>query len=216
MSAKVLTAYLETTTITPAGKHAAQQLLQRLKHMIFEGEVKAVVPEEGECLTVSDLVFDDDTMRKLSMIELGKRVHGARPRSDVFDRPILRTRKPKDGNTDSPWDNQASVSVFPNALQAVQQLSFGSLRVRHVGDIDDILIANNVAKSANGERTEAYSFMWSWEDVASEIQLNMKKRQSSAETGRSGLFHAGSFSSHDTASSLFSRLFACGSGDTAS
>lgn len=214
LSAIVVTSYLHKTDITPAGQHAADQLMLRLKYMVFEGDVEEIVPHEGECLSVSDLVFEDDIMAKLTLIQLGQRVHGAKPREDIFDRPILRRRKPKDGNTEAPWDNQASVSVFPSAIQAVQQLSFGSLKVRHVGGIDDILIANNIAKSANGQRTESYNFMWSWEDLACEIQLNMKKRQRSFDNGRATLFPGGSFSSHDTASSILSRLFACGSNDT--
>lgn len=214
MSAKLLTSYLSMANITPAGKHAAEQLLLRLKHLTFEGDVMEILPREGECLTVSDLLFGDDVVAKLSLIQLGERIHGAKPREDIFDRPILRRRKPKDGNNEAPWDNQAYVSVFPSALQAVQQLSFGSLKVRHVGGIDDILIANNIAKSANGQRTESYNFMWSWEDLACEIQFNMKKRQRSFENGRATLFPGGSFSSNDTASSILSRLFACGSNDT--
>jgi hypothetical protein len=117
---------------------------------------------------------------------VGKRTAGAKPCDDIFDRPILRSRKPRKGNR-APWDNRAAISVFPSALQAVQQLSYGSVKVRHIDPIDDILIANNIAKSANGETTESYNFWWSWEDTASEIQRNLERERSS-ETNQTTIF----------------------------
>lgn len=178
LPAKVLSSYLHMTdSITPIGRHAAEQLLLRLKYMTFEGQVEEVV-SEGGLVKLSDVKLEEDILSKIIPIYLGIRVHGAKPRDDIFDRPVLRRRKPKDGNEVGPWDNLASVTVFSSALQAVQQLSFGSRRVRHVGLIDDVLIANNIAKSANGERTESYNFMWSWKDKAGLIQLNMKRQRS--------------------------------------
>ena len=38
--------------------------------------------------------------------------------------------------------------------------------MRHLGAIDDILIANNIAKSASGEKAETYNYWWRWEDDA--------------------------------------------------
>ena len=37
---------------------------------------------------------------------------------------------------------------------------------RSIDDIDDILIANNIAKSASGEKAETYNYWWRWEDDA--------------------------------------------------
>ena len=175
------------------------------------------MPTQGGFVNASDLTLENDTMSKILPIDLGQRIHGAKPRNDIFKRPILRRRKPKDGNTQAPWDNSASVSVFPSALQAVQQLSFGSLKVRHVGWIDDVLIANNIANSANGERTESYNFMWGWQDNVGEIQLNLK-RQRSLETSRGTLFTVPSHSSQPgkTGNQFLSRLtcLTCGNDTT--
>jgi hypothetical protein len=44
--------------------------------------------------------------------------------------------------------------------------------------IDDILIANNIANSANGEKTESYNYWWSWQDAADEIQKNLERQRS--------------------------------------
>lgn len=44
--------------------------------------------------------------------------------------------------------------------------------------IDDVLIANNIANSANGEKTESYNFWWSWQDAAGEIQKNLERQRS--------------------------------------
>lgn len=201
-------------SITPLGKHSAEQLVFRLKFLVFEGEVLDLVPQDGERLIVTDVLFEEDIMDAMSAVQLQLRLHGARPRREIFDRSILRRRKPRDGNTDAPWDNTASVATFSSALQAVQQLSFGSSKVRHVHGIDDVLIANNLVKCANGQRTEAYGFMWSWKDSASEIQQNMKRRGS---PNAHVLEPAGSndtMASNDTPSTIFSRLFNCGNVET--
>jgi hypothetical protein len=119
-------------------------------------------------------------------IKLGKVAIGATPKEGIFDRPIMRSRKPKKGtNALAPWDNIASVSVFANALQAIQQLSYGSTKVRHVGSIDDIMIANNIASSASGEKTESYNFLWVWEDKAIEISRNLGRNRSPRSSNRS-------------------------------
>ena len=125
------------------------------------------------------MTFEDDLLARSETIFVEQTTAGARPCPDIFDRPILRSRAPRRGNKQrAPWDNQASVSVFPSALQAVQQLSYGSTKVRHVGKIDDIMIANNIANSANGEKTESYNYWWSWQDTAGEIQRNLERQRS--------------------------------------
>jgi hypothetical protein len=181
LAAKVFTSYMHVPTITPAGRHAADQILLRLKFLIFDGELADIVGHEGSIPTVSDLEFGRDLQAKAEMFRVGKWSDGEEPRDNIFDRQILRSRKPKKGTADAraPWDNSAAVSIFPSALQAVQQLSYGSLKVRHLDSIDDIAIANNIANSANGERTESYNFWWSWEDKASEIQRNLEPHSSS-------------------------------------
>ena len=134
---------------------------------------------DGSSPGVSDITFEDDILARSETVFVEQLTAGAKPRPDIFDRPILRSRAPRRGNKQrAPWDNRASVSVFPSALQAVQQLSYGSAKVRHVGKIDDIMIANNIANSANGEKTESYNYWWSWQDTAGEIQRNLERQRS--------------------------------------
>lgn len=71
------------------------------------------------------------------------------------------------------------------ALFAVQELSFGSSRVRHMDAIDDIMIANNIANSANGDKTESYNYWWSWQDAAEEIQRNLERMRSTDSANNS-------------------------------
>jgi hypothetical protein len=154
----------------------------------------------------SDLELDADVLQRLNAINLGERKDGAKPNNEIFHRSVLRSRMPRSGvETKAPWNNMATVAIFGSAIQAVQQLSYGSIKVRHADPIDDIQIANNIADSANGERTESYNFLWTWEDKASEIQRNLE-RQSSSEGNSSTLFGRLSRSSESAtqeASSMF-------------
>jgi hypothetical protein len=102
----------------------------------------------------------DDLLAKCESIVVERKHIGTTPRKDIFDRPILRSRAPGRQRNRAPWDNCALVSAFPSALQAVQQLSYGSTKVCHVDGIDEILIANNIASSANGQKIESYNFWW--------------------------------------------------------
>ena len=172
-------------SITRTGHHAAEQLLLRERHLCFEGVVDELVSlDKIPQVSASDLELDPATLSKALEVDAGIRIHGAKPTDHIFDRPILCCRIRKD-NARAPWDNRASLSVFPNALQAVQQLSYGSVKVRHAGFIDDILIANNIASSADGERTESYNFLWSWEDKANEIQRHLERERSAGNNSNS-------------------------------
>lgn len=138
-----------------------------------------------------DVDWDAEMVAKLREINIDSfpLVCGDKPCGDIFHRPILRSRKPRNGvESKAPWNNNlAAISIFPSALHAVQQLSYGSTKVRHADTIDDIKIANQIAASANGERTESYNFLWTWEDKATEIQRNLE-RQTSMEGNGSNLF----------------------------
>jgi len=158
---KVLTSYLQTPNVTPAGQHAASQLLLRMKYLVFQGEIE----DEGDSgIQSSDFELSFEIKRDLESIVVETRSPGAKPREDIFDRPILRSRAPKKGMEKAPWDNASSVSPFPNALLAIQQMSFGSTKVRHLGSIDDVFIANSIAKCAGGEKSESYNYWWKWQD----------------------------------------------------
>lgn len=178
LATKILTAYTDQPNVTAAGKHAGKQVLQRLKYLIFRGEARDMANEFGESPFESDFLIDEDIVESTKMVLVGPLKPGAKPRPDIFTRPILRTVALSKGNTRGPWDNHASVDNFPSALTAVEELSFASTKVRHADFIDDIQIANNISNSANGEKTESYNYMWSWQDTAGEIQRNLEKQRS--------------------------------------
>lgn len=182
LAAKIFTLYKKSPNTTPAGCHAVEQLFLRLKYLNFEGDLFA---KDGHDKS-PDFAFGDDLLLKISAVDIGTIISGAKPLDDIFDRPILRTRKPKKGKIASGlWENKASVSVFANALQAVQQLSFGSIKVRHSSAIDDIAIANNISNSALGEKTESYNFMWVWEENANEVSRNLERTISTGSRAHS-------------------------------
>ena len=181
---KIFTSYLHCDDVTPAGRHAASQLMLRMQFLIFEGEVKDDI-SNGVIVKAWDYDLPLEIKRDLDSIVVEKRMPGAIPRDDIFDRPILRSRAPKKGTDKAPWDNSSSISPFPTALLAAQQMSFGSTKVRNLGAIDDVLIANNIAKSANGENVEAYNYWWRWQDDAEAKLLANGSRSSSATKSQS-------------------------------
>ena len=79
-------------------------------------------------------------------------------------------------------DLNMDLTYYLLALLAVQELSFGSTKVRHADAIDDILIANNIANSANGEKVESYNYWWVWQDKAGQIQKNLEHQLSGDST----------------------------------
>ena len=176
LAAKVLTTYVHMENTTPAGRHAAEQLLLRLRYLKMSGSLRDLV--HTRVPSTDDYSFGEELTKATDSIIVEKRSHGARPRIDIFDRPVLRSRAPKKGNNSAPWDSRSSVSIYSSALLAVQHLSFGSTKVRHMDAIDDIAIANNIASSANGEKTESYNYWWSWQDAAGEIQKNLERQRS--------------------------------------
>ena len=127
-----------------------------------------------------DLKINYILLAKIKRVHIKNWIHGSKPDEATLNRPILRCQKPCnwDGATGFPpgsndtrknmlWSNPSVVSTFPNALIAVQQLSYGSLKVRHSssGTIDDIAIANTIARCANNETTrDSFNFLWAWED----------------------------------------------------
>lgn len=143
--AKVLTALIKTAGSTCASRHAAHQILLRAKYLVIGEEVYSDFCVEGSLLSDA----------KRYVIE-GKIHSGAQPRPDIFDKPI---------------ENYGG-EVFDNVLQAVQILSFGSTRVRHNTEIDDIQIANNLAQCANGMVKRSYGYSWQWKHSKTPIKPN--------------------------------------------
>jgi hypothetical protein len=187
LAAKILTSYALTQTVSSPGKHAAEQLLLRLPHLSF-GENVEHAPMDftnragaAAHLVESDYTFSNELLKAVTIaaFRVAKKRPGARPRPDIFDRPILRTRVMRKSSQRSPWDNSDSVDYFPSVLEAVHEFSYNSSKVRHLDAIDEFQIANNISNCANGEKTESYNHMWSWEDTATEIQRNLDRVWSS-------------------------------------
>jgi hypothetical protein len=149
----------------------------RLKYLLFEGSPKDIAESNGSDMIASDLTFSDDLLAAADKIFVEKIKPGAKPRQEILGRPILRSRPPTKGSRHVPWDNYAAIDSFPSALVAVHELSYASSKVRHIVSIDDILIANNLVNSANGEKTESYNYMWSWQDNAGEVNKNLERQK---------------------------------------
>jgi len=129
----------------------------------------------SQCVRPADLKINYVLLAKIKRVRIADRTHGSKPDHAIFHRPILRCQKPCNWSLSSgrkkkkkiSWNNPSTVSTFANALVAVQQLSYGSIKVRHSSSesIDDIGIANNIAHSANNENPGCYNFLWTWEDT---------------------------------------------------
>jgi hypothetical protein len=181
--AKVLTAYSNSNNTPPAGKHAASQIRLRLKYLVVSGTAAQLAATMGGSGTsASDFTFGPSLRAKCQDVTAANPKVGARPDENIFDRPILRRRIPRHFKRSRRlinWKDNEEVDFFPNVVQAAEAFSFNSTEIRHLGEIDDILVANNIAHSANGEKTESYNYMWSWQDTASEIQRHLEHQQSS-------------------------------------
>lgn len=131
---------------SPATKHAASQVLLRAKYLLFQ--------ETSDSRHPNDYCFESNLVKLAKQVVLNSKVHsGAQPRTDIFNRPVLRDT-----------DKNSAMELFPSALYAVQDLSFGSRRVRHVNAIDDVLIANNICNNADGNKSESYGYVWFWDE----------------------------------------------------
>ena len=188
LAAKIFYAYRKRSDITPAGKHAAEQLLLRLRYMIFQGSASESVSRTTT--PFSDFELDRPLIQASQLVMVPKLTFGACPRKDIFDRSILRSRAHQEhnhnhNNSNNLHDNMPhSADCFPSALLAAQDFSFGSTKVRHVGHIDVVQIANNIANSANGQKTQSYSFVWSWQPDATSSRQQQQLKNPTPPTYR--------------------------------
>jgi hypothetical protein len=111
LAAKVLSSYIHQENITPAGHHAADQLLLRLRYLCFKGSVAEL---SGGPFDENDFVLDKHLVKATETITVETRAHGARPLDAIFDRPILRARIPNKGLARAPWNENRSIRVFPS------------------------------------------------------------------------------------------------------
>jgi len=158
---------------TSAGCHAAKELLLRLKYMNFRNH--KTFCRKTYRVSLEDLTINYILLAKIKRVRIPDRKHGMEPNPMIFHHPVLRYQKSL--STESGrmplWNNYnpAAVSNFSNVLLAVQQLSYGSIKVRRNNHqrsssepIDDIAIANKIVYCANNQMEVCYNFMWAWED----------------------------------------------------
>uniref|UniRef100_A0A7S1BNT1 Uncharacterized protein n=2 Tax=Corethron hystrix TaxID=216773 RepID=A0A7S1BNT1_9STRA len=110
---KVLISYLNSMIITPAGKHAAEQILLRVSYLVFENDPECIAIWNN--LNPNNFEFDMKLKQIVGQVileDLWSINSGAQPLEMIFSRPILRSRIPKT-NIESPWD-KASIKVFPS------------------------------------------------------------------------------------------------------
>lgn len=172
VAARILVEYKHQSDLSAAAKHAVEQLLRRLPHLYFAGTAAEVAVCAGSSTTASDFALDKNLIETAMTIAPPDVVAGSIPDESIFSRPLIRRRTPRRKDIDlATLERKSPISFFPNALQAVQELSYASSKVRHMDSIDDILIANNIVHSANGEKTESYNYIWTWADNAAEAVI---------------------------------------------
>jgi len=188
----IIHCYAQKNTCTAAGKHAAMQLLLRHAYLQFNGNLD---DDEPKSIVESDLELGHALCSAALEMEVFGNTLGAEPMDDIFGRPLTRRRlAPTSGKMPTPWDSNESVSSFNSALDAVQELSFGSgLHEKMGGFIDDIEIANNIAKCAcaNGKNSDsaAYGFEWSWQDGNGAInEKDVRRKLNDFRSGKMDAF----------------------------
>jgi hypothetical protein len=160
-------------------------LLQRLSYLNFSGSVQ----KSAFRILPTDLILDSEIRRRVERcVVASAQSPGEEPRIDIFDRPLFRTRVSRRHSLSSLPGNER-VTAFPSALAAVHDLSFNSAKVRHLDKIDDILIANNIAQSANGNKAESYNFIWTWQDevAGNESKLDPVRSIDTVTTSSGGM-----------------------------
>jgi len=167
---QILDCYLrKRDTCTAAGQHAARQLLLRYPYMNFNGNSQ---DDEPANLIDSDLELGHALLHAAETMEVESDFMGEQPLDDIFGRPLTRQMIPNGSNGGNgktmmtPWESSRSaVSSFNSALDAVQEFSFKLNTLDgNMESIDDIQIANNIAKCANGKISQCYGYEWSWQD----------------------------------------------------
>jgi hypothetical protein len=215
IAAKVLCMYKDLPDISAPSRHGVTQLLLRLKYMIFSHcpSNSSIEDDINNNTNFDDEMLLSIQNYTVSVDDMNVYQNGAEPRFDIFDRPIYglwmpvkrvtvavavkgETKNGGDENGTSRVDESSSYEVYPtasaggkiydNALQAVQDISFGSIKYRHsitkkkdktdyssssaptLTLIDDILIANTIAQCADAKDnvidTESYNHTWRWYD----------------------------------------------------
>lgn len=173
---KVLVCYSRKVNITKTGKHAATQLLLRSPYLNFDGELDR--GDEPSEVQLSDFEFNQSLINAAESVEIDVQVHGAKPLDDVFGRPVMRRSFRESALS---WEDDDTVVSYPSALEALQDLSLGNSCI--IGEIDDIVIANNIVNSANGGQSELYGYEWSWLDDGLVFDRDIQQRLRELRSG---------------------------------
>eukprot|EP00977_Amphora_coffeiformis_P002871 scaffold538_cov166-Amphora_coffeaeformis.AAC.13 len=182
-AARVLAAFARLKSTTAAGKHASQQLVQRVTHLQFGSSDRDTSLSVGN-FELSDFLLPSELLKLTKLICLPPHLGGQAPRQDLFDRPIVRQRLPRTGEI--PWAS-SGIEWFPSALVATQDLVFESIVKRPQVEIDDVSLANVIAQCADGDIAESHSYIWAWADDAQRIKIFFESNSFLPCSGQRGL-----------------------------
>ena len=182
-AARVLAAFARLKSTTASGKHASQQLVQRVTHLKFGSSDRDTSLSVGN-FELSDFLLPSELLKMTKLICLPPHFGGQTPRQDLFDRPLVRRRVPKTGQI--PWAS-SGIEWFPSALVATQDLVFESIVKRPGVAIDDISLANVIAQCADGDIPEAFEYIWAWQDDAQRIKIFFESNPFMPCSGQRGL-----------------------------
>lgn len=181
-AARVLAAFARTKSKTAAGKHASQQLVQRVAHFRFGSSDRDTSLSAGT-FELSDFLLPSEIMKLTKLICLPPDLGGLKPTRHLYDRPLFRRRTPRAGEL---WGSP-NVEWFPNALIASQDLVFESIVKRPQVVLDDMEVATAIATCADGESAEAYDHIWAWQDDFKRIKIFFESNPYHACSGETAL-----------------------------
>ena len=163
----VLTMYSDLDNTSPAGNHAALQIMLRATHLRYSGTVLDLIEFDNEDpSSKSDFDLDNELIGKVADSTLAKRqMKGVPPSPDIFSRSVVRFQTSASSICVDP-------RIFSNAMVAVEEISFGSNTTNHSGVIDEIAIANNIVNACDGLNSRAYGYAWRWVDNEADVQTN--------------------------------------------
>jgi hypothetical protein len=141
--AKVLCCFKDMD-VSPFALHAANQLLMRLKYLVFD--------DASSIRNHTDYALDVRFIQTCRNIHTGKIQSGAKPRADILERRV------RCGNID----------IYASVLHAVvQNFSFESKQMSIAGmdTKDDVVLANNIAACADGNARDSNGLAWTWVDL---------------------------------------------------
>lgn len=121
---KIIVTFLSADNISPASRHAAQQLLMRVDHLKFRGSLENFAKFNNNTSFIEDYGLGEEILSILDGIHLTKCPAGTKPLPSIFGRPILRSRAPKAAEDAGPWKNKENVSIFPSGKNTKNMFHF--------------------------------------------------------------------------------------------